>query len=136
LARRGDTLLSVSPLVRLEAIVKPLRDSNTKLVADDEDVLAAQRWLAGDDRIFDRASQLRAGRRLKTPDAFHLATALHDGCDKFWTNDDRLRLAAGGMAVDVLGGCAEAMAAIKFSHSGSHAPAWEHVRALRVRSAE
>ena len=109
LARSSDTLLCVSPLVRLEVIVKPLRDSNTKLVADYEDFLAAQSWLASDDRIFDRAAQLRAGHGLKTPDALHLATALHYGCDEFWTNDDRLRLAAGGMAVDVLGGSAEAM---------------------------
>jgi uncharacterized protein len=109
LARSGDTLLCVSPLVRLEAIVKPLRDSNTKLVADYEDFLAAQRWLASDDRIFDQAAQLRAGYGLKTPDALHLATALHYGCDEFWTNDDRLRLAAAGMAVDVLGGSADTM---------------------------
>jgi len=68
-----------------------------------------QRWLASDDRIFDRASRLRAGYGLKTPDALHLATALHYGCDEFWTNDGRLKLAAGGIAVDVLGGSAEAM---------------------------
>jgi len=95
--------------VRLEAIVKPLRDSNTKLVADYEDFLAVQSWLASDDRIFDRASRLRAGYGLKTPDALHLATALHYGCDELWTNDGRLKLAAGGIAVDVLGGAAEAM---------------------------
>lgn len=109
LARNGDTLLCVSPLVRLEAIVKSLRDSNTKLVADYEDFLSAQNWLPSDDRIFDRAAQLRARYGLKTPDALHLATAMHYGCDEFWTNDDRLRLAAGGMAVDVMGGSAEAM---------------------------
>jgi uncharacterized protein len=34
--------------------------------------------------------QLRADHKsLKTPDAIHLATALHYGCDEFWTNDDR-----------------------------------------------
>lgn len=108
LARSGDTLLCVSPLVRLKAIVKPLRDSNTKLVADYEDFLAAQGWLASDDRIYDRAAQLRARYQLKAPDALHLATALHYGCDEFWTNDDRLRLAAGGISVDVFGGSAEA----------------------------
>jgi predicted nucleic acid-binding protein len=91
LARSSDTLLCVSPLVRLEAIIKPLRESNTKLVADDEDFLAAQRWLGSDGRIFDRACQLRAGYGLKTPDALHLATVLHYGCDEFWTRSIEAR---------------------------------------------
>jgi uncharacterized protein len=102
LARNGDALLCVSPLVPLESNVKPLRESNVQLVADYEAFLAAQNWLACDDSIFDRAIQLRARHGLKTPDALHLATALHYGCDEFWTNDDRLRQAAGGIAVDVL----------------------------------
>jgi predicted nucleic acid-binding protein len=109
LACNGNALLCVSPLVRLEAIVKPLRDSNTKLLADYEDFLSAQSWLASDDRIFDRACRLRAGYGLKTPDALHLATALHYACDELWTNDDRLARVAGGIAVDVLAGSAEAM---------------------------
>jgi uncharacterized protein len=90
LARSDDTLLCVSPLVRLEVIVKPLRDLNTKLVAHYEDVLSAQSWLASDDRIFDRAAHFRAGYGLKTPDALHLAAALRYGCDECWTNDDGL----------------------------------------------
>jgi len=61
LARNGDTLLCVSPLVRLEAIVKPLRDSDAKLVADDEDFLSAQQWLPSHDRIFDRAHTVGSG---------------------------------------------------------------------------
>lgn len=104
LARNGAAVLFVSPLVRLEVIVKPLRDCAAQLVADYEDFLAAQNWLGIDDSIFDRACQLRARHGLKTPDALHLATALHHGCTEFWTNDDRLRVAAGGMSVDVLSG--------------------------------
>jgi len=107
LARNGDTLLCVSPLVRLEAIVKPLRDSDARLVADYEDFLSAQQWLASRDEIFDRACRLRADHGLKTPDALHLATALHYGCDEFWTNDDRLSRVAGGIAVDVLAASAK-----------------------------
>jgi predicted nucleic acid-binding protein len=44
--------------------------------------------------LFDLATQLRVRHRLKTPDALHLAAALHSGCVEFWTNDDRLANAA------------------------------------------
>ncbi|MFA7241803.1 MAG: type II toxin-antitoxin system VapC family toxin [Sulfuricellaceae bacterium] len=104
LARNGDAILCVSPLVRMEVIVKPLRESASVLVSDYEDFLATQRWLVIDDSIFDRALQLRARHGLKTPDALHLATALHHGCVEIWTNDERLNKAAGGMAVNVLAG--------------------------------
>lgn len=88
----------------MEVIVKPLRKSASALVSDYEDSLAAQHWLAIDDSIFDRALQLRARHGLKTPDALHLATALHHGCVEIWTNDERLNKAAGSMAVNVLAG--------------------------------
>jgi len=54
-----------------------------------------------DDAVFGRALILRAEQGLKTPDALHLATALQNGCTEFWTNDNRLRSAAGAMAVNV-----------------------------------
>jgi len=85
----------------MEVILKPLRESATTLVSDYEDFLAAQHWLAIDDSIFNRALYLRAHHGLKTPDALHLATALHHGCTEFWTNDDRLNKAAGIMAVNI-----------------------------------
>jgi predicted nucleic acid-binding protein len=100
-ARNSDAHLCVSPLVRMEALLKPLRESATTLVADYEDFLAAQHWLTIDDSIFNRALHLRAHHGLKTPDSLHLATALHHGCNEFWTNDDRLNKAAGILAVNV-----------------------------------
>lgn len=102
LSVNGDAILCVSPLVRLEVIVKPLRDAALALVSDYEEFLAAQHWLAIDDSIFDRALQLRARHGLKTPDALHLAAALHHGCTEIWTNDDRLSKAAESMAINVL----------------------------------
>jgi len=74
LARNSDAHLCVSPLVRMEVMLKPLRDSATTLACDYEDFLAAQHWFA---------------------------IALHHGCDEFWTNDDRLNKAAGVMAVNI-----------------------------------
>jgi predicted nucleic acid-binding protein len=103
LAANSDALLCVSPLVRLEVIVKPLRETNKQLVSDYEDFLSAQNWLSINDEIVDRALYLRARHALKTPDALHLATALHHGCAEFWTNDDRLASAAGKISVNVLG---------------------------------
>lgn len=103
LATNNDARLCVSPLVRLEVIAKPLREANKQLVSDYEDFLYAQNWLSINDEIVDRATYLRARHTLKTPDALHLATALHYGCAEFWTNDNRLTNAAGEIAVNVLG---------------------------------
>lgn len=41
--------------------------------------------------IAEVASDLRATQNLRTPDAIHLATALHAGADAFVSQDDRLR---------------------------------------------
>lgn len=90
----SDVVLCVSPLVRLEVLVKPLADQDLNLVSDYEDFLREQHWLAIDDRVFGLALQLRVRHQIKTPDALHLATALHHDCAEFWTNDDRLRSAA------------------------------------------
>ncbi|BDI03514.1 type II toxin-antitoxin system VapC family toxin [Sphaerotilus microaerophilus] len=100
-ARQSNVQLCVSPLVRLEALVKPLRSGDAPLVQAYEQALAGQLWLPMDDAVFGRALILRAEQGLKTPDALHLATALQNGCTEFWTNDNRLRSAAGAMAVNV-----------------------------------
>ena len=99
LAGHTDAVLCVSPLVRLEVLVKPLSDESLGLVSDYEEFLREQHWLPIGDRVFGLALQLRASHRIKTPDALHLATALHHGCLEFWTNDDRLKTAA------MLAGC-------------------------------
>lgn len=90
-----------SPLVRLEVLLHPLRDGNTSLQKDYEDLLGSMHVLSMTDAIFDHALRLRARYRLKTPDALHLATAQHYGCSELWTNDNRLNEAAGSMAVNV-----------------------------------
>jgi len=101
LANNTEVVLCVSPLVRLEALSKPLADKNQALVQDYEDFLAEPQWLAMNDSDFEYATRLRAMHRLKTPDALHLATALRHSCTEFWTNDDRLNKAAAGIAVNI-----------------------------------
>jgi uncharacterized protein len=102
LEQQQDAAMCVSPLVRLEVLVQPIRRGHNDLVESYEALLRKQEWLPINDAIFTRALHLRASHGLKTPDALHLATALHHGCTEFWTNDDRLRTAAGAMAVNVL----------------------------------
>ncbi len=53
--------------------------------------------------VFRNAAQLRADfNSLKTPDALHLAIALHHNCDEFWTNDNRLSSVAPSLVKNVL----------------------------------
>lgn len=101
LEKNKEVILCVSPLVRLEALVKPLKENAQEIVNDYNDFLATQQWLSINDAIFEQATSLRARHCLKTPDAIHLATAQYYGCDEFWTNDDRLNNSAGNMAVNI-----------------------------------
>jgi predicted nucleic acid-binding protein len=91
----------VSPLVRMEVLVYPMRNHNDMLRQDYEDFLAELEMLPITDTVFERALQLRVAHGLKTPDALHLATAMVHGCQEFWTNDDRLSKVAGSIAVNI-----------------------------------
>lgn len=101
LANNLDAVLCVSPLVRLESLVKPSIDGNQALVEDYEIFLTDQQWLTIDDNVFARALNLRIKHKIKTPDALHLATAIENGCSEFWTNDDRLNKVAKHLAVNI-----------------------------------
>ena len=92
-----------SPLVRLECLVSPLQTKDQKTQQLYEQFWVSQHKLPLLDDIFDLAAQLRADHKsLKTPDALHLATVLHYGCDEFWTNDDRLAKIAPQVARNIL----------------------------------
>lgn len=83
-------------LSRLECRVKPLASGNPTVLADYDAFLAAPGYekLALDTVTFDIATELRARRGLKTPDALHLAAAIASGCEELWTNDERFSHAA------------------------------------------
>ena len=94
--------LAWSPLVRLECLVKPYRDGDLKVIDDYERALRQRNRLDIGREQYERAIVLRSRFGLKTPDALHLATAQTHGCRAFWTNDERLAEAAGGLHMQVL----------------------------------
>jgi predicted nucleic acid-binding protein len=101
-AFEGQAGLSVSPLVKLECLVGPMRSGNLALQRYYEEGLAQFNVLDMPEQVYLLAAALRARFSLKTPDALHLATAQFHGCQALWTNDDRLASAACGLAVNML----------------------------------
>ena len=91
-------ILVFTELTCLECRVKPLKTGNQVQLAGYDRVFSTPgyRFVGLAREVFDLATELRALHGLKTPDAIHLAAALHAGCDEIWTNDDRLAKAAAG----------------------------------------
>jgi predicted nucleic acid-binding protein len=81
-----------SRLSRLECRVKPLRDADTKLLADYEAFFTARRLVTAELHadVIEQATELRAKYGFKTPDALHLATAVVAQADVFLTGDAAL----------------------------------------------
>ncbi|MCM3533692.1 PIN domain-containing protein [Cellulosimicrobium funkei] len=104
LARHGHEEFAISPLVRLECLVGPLRSGDPELEDRYRGALDLFVELSLDTAAFERAARLRASSSLRTPDALHLAAAQVHGCSALWTNDSRLAVAGRGLAVDVLHG--------------------------------
>ncbi len=101
-AQTAEVVIQVSALTEMECLVLPLRKKNQLLLDkfrlwfDKVEMLPVER------DVFRQAARLRADfAGLKTPDAVHLATALHNNSDEFWTNDNRLAHIAPSLVVDV-----------------------------------
>ena len=88
-AEDGNLIVVSSPILVVEALVKPLRDRNTEIEMQYRELFAsnAVRLLDASYQVFEDAARLRAGTGLKTPDALHAATALRANCALFITND-------------------------------------------------
>jgi len=95
-------VVCISPLVQLECLIGPMRRGDPVLEQRFRKFFQTATSLPIPEDVFQKATLLRAHHRLKTPDALHLATAIHHACDEFWTNDDRLSKAAGSMSVYTL----------------------------------
>ena len=96
-AQDGNLTIVSSPVLVVEALVKPLRDGNTEIELQYQELFAsnAVRLLDASYQVFEDAARLRAETGLKTPDALHAATALRAGCALFITNDTDFRRVQG-----------------------------------------
>jgi predicted nucleic acid-binding protein len=89
----GEIELFTSALTLMEALVLPLRNANSSLVRDYEQLLLSSeiRLVPITQSVLRDGANLRATTNLKTPDAIHAATSLSEGCTLFLTNDSGFR---------------------------------------------
>lgn len=78
-----------SELTILETLVLPLKQGNTVLANDYEQLLENSeiQLIPIKRSILKKAANLRSTTNLKTPDAIHAATALSENCTVFLSND-------------------------------------------------
>lgn len=97
----GPVQIVVSDLTRMESRVKPIQMGNVALLAEFDVAFAVAELAPLTAAVFDRATDIRATLKFKTPDSIHLAAAVEAGCYVFYTNDHRLD-AYTGIAVEVI----------------------------------
>ncbi len=91
--RRRVYLVS-STLTYMEFCVKPYREKHEEIIKRFDEMLIGSgiQLIDMNKMIADQAARLRANyESLKTADSIQLATALHQKCDLFITNDKRLK---------------------------------------------
>lgn len=101
LTARSGIESAISPLVKLECLVGPLKHHDRRLEVRFREFFANSNLLDMPEAVYLFASELRARFGLKTPDALHLACAEHHGCEALWTNDGRLNRASRGLARNI-----------------------------------
>ncbi len=96
-AQDGNLTIVSSPVLVVEALVKPLRDGNTEIEMQYRELFGANavRLLEASYTVFEDAARLRADTGLAIPDALHATTALRAGCALFITNDTDFRRVEG-----------------------------------------
>jgi predicted nucleic acid-binding protein len=104
MADAGDVRFGVSPLVKCECLVGPMKRGDPVLERAYSEVFSRFVPLAMPEPVYIQAAQLRARFALRTPDALHVACAQHHLCDALWTNDDRLARPSHGLAQNILAG--------------------------------
>ena len=103
LAANPSASFCISPLTEMECLVMPLRQQNELLITKFKNWFKTVEILSLQSNVFHVAARLRADfSSLKTPDALHLAVAMHHKCDEFWTNDSRLSQVAPSLVKNIL----------------------------------
>jgi uncharacterized protein len=102
-AQFGEERFGISPLVKCECLVGPLKRGDLVLRGAYLALFDQLASLALPESAYLQAAELGALFGLKPPDALHLACAQHHRCAALWTNDDRLSRASHGLARNVLG---------------------------------
>ena len=80
-----------SELARLETRLLAIRNNNQDSLQNFDRFFAACEMIDLNREVFEQATLLRAKTQSKTPDALHLAAAIHAGCHEFWTDDKQLK---------------------------------------------
>lgn len=102
-ARTAGAVLMISDLVRMEALVGPLKHGNTALQQDYGQFFASSgmRVVSITAVVCDRAARIRATHNIKSMDALQLSAAVEHGASAFLTADARL-CSFTGLTVEVL----------------------------------
>lgn len=103
MAQAGEARFAISPLVKCECLVGPMKRGDPVLQRTYEELFELFVPLAMPEPVYLQAAQLRARFGLKTPDALHLACAQHHRCSALWTNDERLSQVSHGLACNIGG---------------------------------
>ncbi len=88
----AERAMVTSQLSRLECRCQPLRLSNQRLLDLYDEFFRSTELIVLDinSQVIDRATQIRASTRFRTPDAIHLAAAMVAGTRVFLTGDVQL----------------------------------------------
>ena len=100
--RVGEARFAISPMVKLECLVAPIKRGDPVLQRGYESLFLRFENVPLPETVFLQAAHLRARFGLKTSDALHLSCAQHHGCGALWTNDERLTQAGHGLARNIL----------------------------------
>jgi predicted nucleic acid-binding protein len=89
-ARRDEVLASVMSVG--EMLVLPLRNGDHALAQRYRGIFSGPGVIVLPfvEDAAEAFARIRVDKKIKPPDAIHLATAAHAGCDLFLTNDERL----------------------------------------------
>lgn len=92
----------ISPLVKCECLVGPIKRENTILQQAYHKLFHQFVLLEMPEVVYLQAAEFCARSGIKIPDALHLACAHHHDLDEVWTNDERLIRISHGLAENVL----------------------------------